>query len=90
MSKSAAGDGRGGKKVVPPLRGRFDADDEVGNEDLPGFSRVWGWETKFADCFGANLRRCFARRWGWDGGGGIDKEAAAPAGFATAEAARAT
>ena len=45
-----AGVGRGGKKVVPPLLGRFGADDERGNEDLPGFSMGLGWETKCADC----------------------------------------
>ena len=45
----------GRKKVVPPLRGRRGEDDEVGNEDLPGFSTVWVLETKFVEFFGANL-----------------------------------
>ena len=44
-----------GKKVVPPLRGRFGAVDEVENADLPGFLRVWVLETKSVDCFGRNL-----------------------------------
>ena len=44
------------EKVVPPLRGRVGADDEVGNADLSGFLRVWVLETKFVDFFGGNLR----------------------------------
>ena len=51
----AAGKGRGEKKIVPPPIGHFGDDDGVGNADLPGFSRVWGWETKFEDFFGANF-----------------------------------
>ena len=44
-----------GKKLSPPLRGRFGAVDEVENADLPGFLRVWVLETKSVDFFGRNL-----------------------------------
>ena len=40
------------KKLSPPLRGRLGADDEVGNADLPGFSRVWGVKKKMCGFFG--------------------------------------
>ena len=41
-----------GKKVVPPPIGRVGEDDEVGNADLPGVLRVWGWKRKSADFLG--------------------------------------
>lgn len=47
------------KKVGPPPIGRFGAGEGVGNADLLGFSRGWGWKRKLEDCFGRDL----GRRW---------------------------
>ena len=46
---------RAAEKVAPPLRGRFGADDEVGDAYLPGFLRVLGWKRKYAEFFGSSF-----------------------------------